>query len=1183
MGDQNLSFKNLPIYLFNILIIKVQQELQSVQDENTDLKEKLETIRLKRAKDLEKLKEFEKMRIQHEQLVEFKSRIMESQAALQKDVQKAKHEAREAIEAKEQHAEEMADLSETVEMATLDKEMAEEKAESLQLELDVAKDKIEELTLDLDIIKAEVGDGGGSDGAITHFEVKQLTAKNEKMHETLIKMRDLSAQEKSEIIRLTKDLEAKTGENTEVINRVERLQRENDELESTIGDLQEQVDAALGAEEMVENLTTKCLDLEDKLTAVTEEKLDLETLHEMDEELQENLREAELELREDLDLAHGKVREAGRARDAAYEIIHDHETTITKFRDLVNKVQEQNIELRANIEKEARSVSGVTSRSGDVPALSHASEIIDFKKMFAESKAHSRAIDMELRNCDVAQANRHINILSSYMTASFTARGGDNEAVLVLLLVPRMIWKANILLSQLKEKFIMAADVPPIDKESLLKNNHAIDRYAFGGLMIHQLNQMASVLYNYHYALSTCSPATFLRVGTLYPEMSAHEKAGLDFFIELLRKDQLDENVPTEAVEKCIHYFQQVYPMHLAEDVRMDHTNVLANHLKSLQSACDCLDTGLSVGKALLPTGSSDANSEISVLYKTTEAEVNQLKQVVKNMKRRLPQQEEQYAANGGSLVSGGDSATSNCTALLITEPSVCYSASEAQRTERTVKDLSKLTKAFGSFCKIGTQQASLLSDSESGIPLQKLTNLLRNSVDNVFLDDTSIGVGDENPLNGFDTIRSIMSKAIKIMGDQNRALQDGDWDIADVLKEKEARSTTVNPVTVRAETYKQEIKEAESMKYRLESKEDGLKEMKRSFKEKAEELSEMQVRKDKAEKRLADATRDAEMVREKLHRKLDDTQALLKRKEKEFEETMDQLQTDIDSLENERGELKNKLKETTKKVLLEGISRGSSSIGSSGTGGSPSSLLGAGIGGPVSLGPSVPAPVRDSPMLLKQNRCLQMAILSAKEECYRRQGEDLKRRLTKMKPLIVPRKLVRGVDIGTSTVSPESPASEKRDISKEETPSLDELIRKVGNLRQKIDTALVSASVIDLSNKHNKRADGVDLMATAGSARKDLILKSLRDKQIKDEFEQLRLEVARLIASRKPGGQVEADFCKFPTPQLSRALNEDLKDYKVVGRIRVDGNISDQVKIKTVPIIVGPKDLRQIHQKILS
>lgn len=44
----------------------------------------------------------------------------------------------------------------------------------------------------------------------------------------------------------------------------------------------------------------------------------------------------------------------------------------------------------------------------------------------------------------------------------------------------------------------------------------------------------------------------------------------------------------------------------------------------------------------------------------------------------------------------------------------------------------------------------------------------------------------------------------------------------------------------------------------------------------------------------------------------------MLKRKEKEFEETMDHLQADIDSLETERGELKDKLKNFTKKAILE-------------------------------------------------------------------------------------------------------------------------------------------------------------------------------------------------------------------------------------------------------------------------
>ena len=61
------------------------------------------------------------------------------------------------------------------------------------------------------------------------------------------------------------------------------------------------VDAALGAEEMVENLTAKCLDWEEKYAAVSEEKDDLEKLYDLNEELQENAREVELQLREDVD------------------------------------------------------------------------------------------------------------------------------------------------------------------------------------------------------------------------------------------------------------------------------------------------------------------------------------------------------------------------------------------------------------------------------------------------------------------------------------------------------------------------------------------------------------------------------------------------------------------------------------------------------------------------------------------------------------------------------------------------------------------------------------------------------------------------------------------------------------------------------------------------------------------
>lgn len=71
-------------------------------------------------------------------------------------------EAREALEAKERYVEEMSDTADAIEMATLDKEMAEERAESLQLEVDSLKEKVDELTMDLEILKHEIEEKGGA-------------------------------------------------------------------------------------------------------------------------------------------------------------------------------------------------------------------------------------------------------------------------------------------------------------------------------------------------------------------------------------------------------------------------------------------------------------------------------------------------------------------------------------------------------------------------------------------------------------------------------------------------------------------------------------------------------------------------------------------------------------------------------------------------------------------------------------------------------------------------------------------------------------------------------------------------------------------------------------------------------------------------------------------------------------
>ena len=86
------------------------------------------------------------------------------------------------------------------------------------------------------------------------------------------------------------------------------------EAESIIDELKEQVDDALGAEEMVEKLTDQNLELEEKIERLNETVADLEALRDLSEEQEELRLEVEHEIREELDMSLNSVRQVGTGR-----------------------------------------------------------------------------------------------------------------------------------------------------------------------------------------------------------------------------------------------------------------------------------------------------------------------------------------------------------------------------------------------------------------------------------------------------------------------------------------------------------------------------------------------------------------------------------------------------------------------------------------------------------------------------------------------------------------------------------------------------------------------------------------------------------------------------------------------------------------------------------------------------
>uniref|UniRef100_A0A4W6DQV3 Dynactin subunit 1 n=1 Tax=Lates calcarifer TaxID=8187 RepID=A0A4W6DQV3_LATCA len=910
------------------------KEEEALRAQVKDLEEKLETLKMKRTEDKAKLKELEKHKIQLEQLQEWKNKMQEQQAELQKQLKEAKREAKEALEAKERYMEEMSDTADAIEMATLDKEMAEERAESLQLEVDSLKEKVDELTMDLEILKHEIEEKG-SDGAASSYHVKQLEEQNGRLKEALVRMRDLSASEKQEHVKLQKQMEKKNVELDSLRSQKEKLQEEMTAAEKTIDELKEQV-GPWGQEEMVETLTERNLDLEEKVRELRETVADLEAINEMNDELQENARETELELREMLDLGAAKIRESEKRVEAAQETVADYQQTIKKYRELTAHLQEVNRELTSQQEASAE-------LQQQPPA-----EMFDFKIKFAETKAYAKAIEMELRKMEVGQANRHVSLLTAFMPESFLRHGGDHDCILVLLLIPRLICKAELISKQAQEKFDLNENC--VERAGL---KGAIgEQLSFAGGLVYSLSLLQATLHKYEQALAQCSVDVYKKIGSLYPEMSVHERS-LDFLIDLLHKDQLDETVNVEPLTKAIKYYQHLYSIHLA-DQNEDCTMQLADHIRFTQSALDCMAVEVGRLRAFLHAGQEKA--DLAVLLKDLETSCSDIRQFCKKIRRRMP---------------GTDA------------PGIPAALNFGQQVSDTLSDCRKhltwVVAVLQEVAAAGAQMMSPLGEQE-GLAAVKLEDVAFKAGEQIY------GSQGANP---YECLRQSCSIVIATMNKMATAMQEGEYD------SDKPQSKNPPPVDVRAAALRAEITDAEGLGMKLEDRETVIKELKKSLKIKGEELSEANVRLSLLEKKLDSSSKDADERVEKIQTRLDEAQTLLKKKEKEFEETMDALQADIDQLESEKAELKQRINSQSK-MTIDGLrGTGPSGIASIVTG-----IAGANMMSGVGSGSGVQ--VIDSPLLTQQIEAQRLCIKHLKNENNRLKAETMRVQLASLPPLHV-------------------------------------------------------------------------------------------------------------------------------------------------------------------------------------
>ncbi|KAI8832696.1 dynein associated protein-domain-containing protein [Chytridium lagenaria] len=299
------------------------------------------------------------------------------------------------------------------------------------------------------------------------------------------------------------------------------LSRQNDRLpgkaEMQIEHLSESLDNALGAEQMVEHLTDKNLELGEKLEELKSTIADLEALRDLNDELEENHILTEKELQAEIDAKTRMVQELKKRLLSQEETISDHERVMFQFRNLVRTLQSDIDDLRSSTQSsEPYSSELLNSQTQEMLSL-------NLRLQSTELKHRAKTIEADLKQLEASQAQEHLEIIKLFLPESFFKE--EHDPILSVLLLRRLKFKCHLMKSYLKDS-----------KSSF----ETVDRMSFYYELLQKLTSLHSVSGRLLALIETCAVEKFAELGYLYHELVGTERR-INAVIDILKKDDMLE------------------------------------------------------------------------------------------------------------------------------------------------------------------------------------------------------------------------------------------------------------------------------------------------------------------------------------------------------------------------------------------------------------------------------------------------------------------------------------------------------------------------------------------------------------------------------------------------------------------------------------------------------------------
>ncbi|KAI8984000.1 dynein associated protein-domain-containing protein [Mycotypha africana] len=771
---------------------------------------------------------------------------------LQKDVRDTKRELKEIIEEKETYESKYNDLLESMEMLTLDKEVAEERAENLQQEVNMLKDKIEEVAVDLDILRKEADILNKppeltkkENEERTPLEVIQLERHNERLKEALLRLRDATAEQENELQQKIKILEQENHELDEYKSQYEKNLERLADAEATIEDLKLQLDDALGAEELVEQLTEKNLNLTERIDELNATVEDLEALKELADELEENHIETEKQLQAEIDHRDMLLREQLERLRANEETTADYEATIQQFRELVTMLQNDLDVLKQKEQTEQSEKQTLNSQSQAMMSL-------NLQLQNTVMKAQAKAVDIELRKLEVNQANDRLNMIQPYLPDAFFKT--ENDSISCVLLFKRLEFKAQLIVKHLDQNHPISEKIMNNINENLVTICEIKQRAGWLGILATR----------FHSFIKGCDIPTFLRMGAVYHDLIGVERR-LNAIVESLRTDHVNEGQCLSELQRIVSQLEHLADTYLQQE---------KNNAIQFFGITRILDL--------------NADRMIVLLTFVRQALDNAVRKEGLVISEGVERMEQNYHEPIGRFIAQAKNSKIIAKKLMrrledMFEEAMTLKLDQLHRFNTLLAISSKLCKFCFDTCKAITTYIDTKRGGQEDIELTAIQKIILEKGDEIL-----------------EMVESSMwESALRNIKSLNSELDNTNVQIEHIDK-LDKITTNVAPWTQRASDIKAEVVVNHELERKLQQHNEEIVKLVKDVRLKDQALQESEVKINLLEKRMEMARREAEKIKS-----LESDLEKALSQEQMYAEAMENLQNEYDTLEAENNNLK--------------------------------------------------------------------------------------------------------------------------------------------------------------------------------------------------------------------------------------------------------------------------------------